>query len=122
MEPADSVCPTSSGVRCWPFGLLSPAPWRSRLSASAINALVLVNPALAADLLRFYWFRLTDVALPLGVALEGIALIACSDRQPLAGRQHGAARVAANSRGPTARGYSAAIAAGRWPPAIGCSL
>ena len=28
--------------------------------------------ALAADLLRYYWFRLTDVALPLGVALEGV--------------------------------------------------
>jgi hypothetical protein len=30
---------------------------------------------LAADLLRFYWFRLTDVMLPLGVALEGVGLI-----------------------------------------------
>jgi hypothetical protein len=34
-----------------------------------------VNYPLAADLLRFYWFRLSDVALPLGVALEGTALI-----------------------------------------------
>ena len=29
-----------------------------------------------ADLLRYYWFRLTDVALPLGVALEGMAMVA----------------------------------------------
>jgi len=34
-----------------------------------------VDRPLAADLLRFYWFRLSDVALPLGVALEGTALI-----------------------------------------------
>ena len=41
----------------------------------AIQPLVSVDRALAADLLRYYWFRLTDVALPLGVALEGAAWI-----------------------------------------------
>jgi hypothetical protein len=44
----------------------------------AIHALILIDRPLAADLLRYYWFRLTDVALPLGVALEGVALIAAS--------------------------------------------
>ena len=29
------------------------------------------NPARAAGLLRFYWFRLSDVAVPMGVALAG---------------------------------------------------
>ena len=42
---------------------------------AAINPLMYVDGPLAADLLRFYWFRLSDVALPLGVALEGTALI-----------------------------------------------
>jgi hypothetical protein len=42
----------------------------------AIHPLICFAPALAADLLRYYWFRLTDVALPLGVALEGTALVA----------------------------------------------
>ncbi len=41
----------------------------------AIHSLIHLDRALAADLLRFYWFRLTDVALPLGVALESVALI-----------------------------------------------
>jgi hypothetical protein len=65
----------------------------------AINGLVFVDRALAADLLRYYWFRLTDVALPLGVALEGVAIIvamlaACSSES----------KSKKNSRGPTARG------------------
>jgi len=34
------------------------------------------HPALAAALLRYYWFRLTDVAVPLAVALQVVALIA----------------------------------------------
>jgi hypothetical protein len=34
------------------------------------------NQDLAAALLRYYWFRLSDVALPLGTALGGCALIA----------------------------------------------
>ena len=42
----------------------------------AIHALILINPGLAADLLRFYFFRLTDVALPLGVAIEFVAMLA----------------------------------------------
>ena len=41
-----------------------------------VNSLVFLDRGLAADLLRYYWYRLTDVAIPLGVALEGVALIA----------------------------------------------
>ncbi len=41
-----------------------------------IQPLVYVDRALAADLLRYYWFRLSDVAVPLGVALEGVAIAA----------------------------------------------
>jgi hypothetical protein len=41
----------------------------------AIHVLIFIDRTLAADLLRYYWFRLTDVALPLGVALESMALI-----------------------------------------------
>ena len=42
------------------------------LAGAAINLLIYVGcRGLAADLLRYYWFRLTDVAVPLGVALEG---------------------------------------------------
>jgi hypothetical protein len=54
------------------------------LAGVALNGLIPYDEALAADLLRFYWFRLTDVALPLGVALEAAALVAglgvCSAR------------------------------------------
>ena len=45
------------------------------LAGAAIHLLIPLDPGLAAGLLRYYWFRLIDVALPLGVALEGAALI-----------------------------------------------
>jgi hypothetical protein len=42
---------------------------------------------LAAGLLRFYWFRLADIAVPLGVALFAAALIARElRRRPVVGR------------------------------------
>lgn len=41
----------------------------------AIAQLKLVRPDWAAALLRFYWFRLADVMVPLGVALGGLALV-----------------------------------------------
>ena len=41
----------------------------------AVNLLVFVDRPLAAELLRYYWFRLSDVAVPLGVALEGTLLL-----------------------------------------------
>jgi len=46
------------------------------LAGAAINAMAFVDRGLAANLLRYYWFRLTDVALPLGVALESVAMLA----------------------------------------------
>ncbi len=45
------------------------------LAGAVVNSLVFIDRAMAADLLRCYWYRLTDVAIPLGVALEGVALI-----------------------------------------------
>ena len=45
------------------------------LVGAVVNSLVFFDRALAANLLRYYWFRLSDVAVPLGVALEGVALI-----------------------------------------------
>jgi hypothetical protein len=42
--------------------------------------LCFLDRSLAGHLFRFYWFRTTDMALPLGVALEGVAWIACSLR------------------------------------------
>ncbi len=64
------------------------------LCGAAVNALVFVDRALAASLLRLYWFRLTDVALPLGVALEGVGLLAAAS-----------AGVRGNSRRLLAAGY-----------------
>ena len=67
------------------------------LAGVAIQPLVWFDCPLAAELLRYYWFRLTDVALPLGVALEGIAI--------LVGRRAagaGANGESSNRRGPKA--------------------
>lgn len=46
------------------------------------------DPAWAAGLLRFYWFRLADAAVPLGVALGGVCLIAfVREKRPVVGRR-----------------------------------
>lgn len=42
----------------------------------AAGAVQYVSRSLAADLLRFYWFRLSDVAVPLGVSLVGVRCLA----------------------------------------------
>ncbi len=53
----------------------------------AINLLMLVDPARAAGLLRFYWFRLVDVAIPIGVALLGVWWIGAQlGKRPLLGK------------------------------------
>lgn len=39
------------------------------------------KPDLAASLLRYYWFRLTDVAVPLALALQGLAWIVAGFRR-----------------------------------------
>jgi hypothetical protein len=44
---------------------------------------------LAAGLLRFYWFRLADVAVPLGVTFLGVALVAQGDRLSASRFRHG---------------------------------
>jgi hypothetical protein len=41
------------------------------LAGAAINLLMFFDRDLAAGLLRYYWFRLSDVAVPLGVAMLG---------------------------------------------------
>jgi len=41
----------------------------------AIAPLAFKDQAMAAGLLRFYWFRLADVAVPMGVAMTGVTLI-----------------------------------------------
>ena len=65
----------------WYYGPRSPE--NNRLQAFVAGTLILSligvaiavvfsnNPARAAGLLRFYWFRLSDVAVPMGVALAG---------------------------------------------------
>lgn len=46
------------------------------------------DPAWSAGLLRFYWFRLADVAVPLGVALGGCSLISFAlQERPKIGRR-----------------------------------
>ena len=53
----------------------------------AIAPLAYVNQALAAALLRFYWFRLADVIVPAGVALTGVALaVAMLQSRPAFGK------------------------------------
>ena len=52
------------------------------LAGAMLNLLVFIKPGLAADVLRYYWFRLTDVAIPMGIALEGVALIVATLQSP----------------------------------------
>jgi hypothetical protein len=42
---------------------------------AALSLLVLVDPALCARLARFYWYRLSDVMAPLGIAIEVTAFL-----------------------------------------------
>ena len=60
-------------------------------------------------MLRYYWFRLTDIALPLGVALEGVAIIVVrlNEFESATGK---------NSRGPTAPGAFRRILRGLLAP------
>ena len=53
------------------------------IAGFAIGTLSRDHPSLAASLLRFYWFRLADVMVPLGVAIGGpAALLAVRHAQP----------------------------------------
>jgi hypothetical protein len=44
------------------------------LLGAALHLLIYFDRATAANLLRYYWFRLSDVAVPLGIAIEGTLL------------------------------------------------
>ncbi len=57
-------------LRGWVWGAIAIA-----LAGAAIHLLIHFDANLAAGLLRFYWFRLLDAALPLGVAIESAAII-----------------------------------------------
>jgi hypothetical protein len=93
------------------------------LAGAVVNSLMLVDRALAADLLRYYWFRLSDVALPLGVALEGIALLLnslsphCQRNSNTDENSRGLTApgdFAAGSRGPLAPGYCRVASPRSW--------
>lgn len=57
------------------------------LCGATISLLAILHPRMGADLLRFYWFRLSDVAVPLGVALFAVLLVhRLLQTQPRAGR------------------------------------
>lgn len=61
------------------------------LSGLAIEFLCWNEPQLAAKLLRYYWFRLTDVAVPLAVSLQVVSLIAWGFAQRKSGAVWGLA-------------------------------
>jgi len=53
-----------------------------------IGLLAYCDRALAAGLLKFYWFRLADVAVPLGVALGMVSfIVAMLERRPAMGKR-----------------------------------
>ena len=55
---------------------------------AAICAAALLDRALGASLLRFYWFRLADVAVPIGIALGAAPLIVSRyEKKPASGRR-----------------------------------
>ena len=73
---------TSRRLRAFVTGAIAIA-----LVGVAVQSLLWIDQNMAGDLLRYYWFRLTDVALPLGVALEVPALISATLAQwPRLGR------------------------------------
>ena len=64
-------------------------------AGTAAAMLEYVDPAMAAGLLRFYWFRLADVVVPLGFALLAARLVAWAlDRRPATGRLLAGAAIA----------------------------
>jgi hypothetical protein len=52
------------------------------VAGGVIAASAIWYPAQAAQLLRYYWFRLADAMVPLGVALVGVATIARAVADP----------------------------------------
>lgn len=79
----------------------------------ALSLIEPFNRALCAGLLRYYWFRLADVMVPLGVALTGTALLAWAlRRRPRLGRRWLAVAVL------VAAVHLAPEAAGRLSPSV----
>jgi hypothetical protein len=79
---ADADRPSLSRLRAFVTGAVV-----ITLVGAALHLLIPLDRSLAATLLRYYWFRLTDVALPLGVALEGVALLAAlAVKRPAVGK------------------------------------
>jgi hypothetical protein len=74
-RPSDSIDKLRSGGALRRLTLFA---WGAALLAAVglLLELILWNqPAWAAALLRYYWFRLTDVAVPMAVALNAVMLI-----------------------------------------------
>ncbi len=75
-----------------------------------VAALTTYNRAIAAAILRYYWFRMTDIFVPLGAALHGDRADCRSpvpppaDRRRLAGDRDGRGQLAPGRRGACAAG------------------
>ena len=67
---------TSNEPRLRPLTELVNAVLLIAVAGLAVDLLQFYNEALAARVLRFYWFRMSDVVVPLGVALVGTWLVA----------------------------------------------
>ncbi|MEN6457623.1 MAG: DUF6798 domain-containing protein [Thermoguttaceae bacterium] len=81
------------------------------LVGAAISGLAVVQRGLAAELLRFYWFRLTDIVVPMAVALESVWLLVGVGRASvLVG--------AADRTSERAKSWRS----GRWPKRLGWAL
>jgi hypothetical protein len=63
---------TSATRIAWRFALASAALW---LGGWLIATLLGADPARAAGLLKFYWFRLADVAIPVAASLLAVAYL-----------------------------------------------
>ena len=92
------------------------------LGGLAIAGATVNRPDLAAGLLRFYWFRLSDFGVPLGVALGAVSMlvwlpIVASRARPLADTRFWAVPIF----GPLAVVSAAAVAlglSGPWQPSL----
>ena len=68
-----TVVPTDSAERRFRW-FLSASMFLTLIGYSLV-CLALWNPEVAAGLLRFYWFRMSDVFIPLGVSIVGLRFV-----------------------------------------------
>jgi hypothetical protein len=91
--------------------------WLANVAGLAMEWLLTDRPLLAASVLRYYWFRLADVVLPMAVAIGAAAMLSESRR----GATKWARPVAAFAA-LVAGAHLVAIVADRWqrpwPPAV----